>query len=353
LPDERAPDNTDWRNRREMALQWVRDLAPYRPMLGFDVELCLYRNVRSNNADLPENAWLSRDRPLPCSADDLDPADAVSFAEIFRTHSLLIAVTEFSATAPLKLQAKTFSFRAATMPGFSEAMIPALRLDYREINRRVNFLKALLDRAERAELVFGVEGGAEHSLTLDLRYRTAHASGGLLHEPGVAGNLPSGEAYIVPYEGEAAGRPSLSAGHLPVQFGAEVVVYSIEQNRARSVVGPGETARREAELLEKEPAYGNIAELGLGVLAEFGVQPCDSMLLDEKLGLHIAFGRSDHFGGHVGPRQFSRPEAVVHIDRVYVPSVQPRVHVRRLDLFGPEGEATPLLRDDRYVIDFR
>lgn len=350
LPDAAAPDNDPWRVRRETARRWVCVLQERRAELGLDVDLCLYRNVRSNNADLPEKAWLWEAESLPRSADDLDPAQALPFAEIFRRHSLLLALTEFSATAPLKLQAKRFGFRAATMPGFLPAMIPALRLDYEEISRRVDWLKSLLDRAEFAELLFRVEGGTDHQLVLDLRGQTAHASGGLLHEPGTAGNLPSGEAYIVPREGGA--QPSLSAGLLPVQFGDEVVVYEIEENRARHVLGPGAAARAEAARIAKEPAYGNIAELGFGVLAAFGVLPCGSILLDEKLGLHIAFGRSDHFGGCVGPRDFSSPEAVVHIDRIYLPSVQPRVQVLRVDLRGPQGETIPLMRRGDFVVDF-
>lgn len=351
LPDGVRGDTAEWRERREMAAQWVRRLTLCRQHLGLDVHLYLYRNVRTNNADLPRGAWLHGGGPLPGTADELDPLAEEPFPVIFRAHSILMAVTELSATAPLKLMAKTFAFRAATMPGFTPAMIPALRLDYEEINRRVIRFKELLDRAEGAELIFQVENGPECRLYLDLRHRTAHASGGLLHEPGTAGNLPSGEAYIVPYEGEIEGAPSASAGQLPVQFGSEVVIYEISQNCAVRVIGTGAAARREADYIAREPAYGNIAELGLGVLSDFGVKPCGSLLLDEKLGLHIAFGRSDHFGGRVGAAQFSRPEEVVHIDRVYLPSVQPLVHVRRVVLCGP-GFEIPLLRDDRFVIDF-
>jgi len=351
LPDRVRGDTTEWRERREMAAQWVRRLLPFRQRLGLEIHLYLYRNVRTNNADLPRGAWLHDEGPLPGTADELDPLAEQPFADIFRAHSVLMAVTELSATAPLKLTAKTFAFRAATMPGFSPAMIPALRLDYEEINHRVVKLKEMLDRAEGADLVFQVEGGPECKLFLDLRHRTAHASGGLLHEPGTAGNLPSGEAYIVPYEGEIAGSPSASAGQLPVQFGSEVVIYDIHQNNAVKAAGAGAAAQHEEEYLQREPAYGNIAELGLGVLADFGVKPCGSLLLDEKLGLHIAFGRSDHFGGRVGASRFTRPEEVVHIDRVYLPSVQPLVHVRRVDLRGP-GLTIPLMRDDRFIIDF-
>jgi hypothetical protein len=351
LPDQVRGDTPDWRERREMAAQWVRRLAPCQQRLGLKVHFYLYRNVRTNNADLPRGAWLHGDGPLPGTADDLDPLVEEPFSDIFRAHSILIAITELSPTAPLKLMAKSYFFRAATMPGFSPAMIPSLRLDYEEINRRVTRLKEMLDRAEGADFVFAVEHGPQCRLFLDLRHRLGHASGGLLHEPGTAGNLPSGEAYIVPYEGEIPGMPSSSAGRLPVQFGNEVVIYEIEHNNAVRVDGTGEAARREAEHLLREPAYGNIAELGLGVLADFGVTPCGSLLLDEKLGLHIAFGRSDHFGGQVGAAQFSSPEEVVHIDRVYLPSVQPLVHVRRADLRGP-GFEIPLIRDDRFVVDF-
>ena len=351
MPDRVRGDSPAWRERREMTAQWVRRLAPLQAKLGLEVRLYLYRNVRTNNADLPRGAWLHGGGPLPGSADDLDPLAEVAFSDIFRTHSILMAVTELSPTAPLKLTAGTYGFRAATMPGFSPAMIPALRLDYEEINRRVAKLKELLDRAEGADFQFAVDGGQECTLHLDLRHRSGHASGGLLPEPGTAGNLPSGEAYIVPYEGEIAGTPSASAGQLPVQFGDEVVVYDIAGNCAVRVSGSGAAARAEAGRLAGEPAYGNIAELGLGVLADFGVKPCGSILLDERLGLHIAFGRSDHFGGSVGPSRFSRPEAVVHIDRVYLPSMQPRVHVRRAALSGPDWELL-LIHEDRFVIDY-
>jgi hypothetical protein len=351
MPDAARPDNAAWRERREMTEQWVRRLAPHRQKLGLDIHLVLYRNTRTNNADLPRNANPHANGPLPNTADDLDLACEVPFIEIFRNHGILIAVTELSATAPLKLMAQKFGFRAATMPGFSPQMIPALKLDYEEINERVVKLKKMLDRAEGADLVFQVDSGPECQLFLDLRHRQGHASGGLLHESGTAGNLPSGEAYIVPYEGERTDEPSFSSGKLPVQFGEEVVLYRIARNRAVEVLGDGPAARREAEAIVREPAYANLAELGLGVLADFGVKPCGALLLDEKLGLHIAFGRSDHFGGQVGPAQFSRPEAVVHIDRVYLPSVQPKIHVRRVTLLGP-GFEIPIIEDDRFVVDF-
>jgi leucyl aminopeptidase (aminopeptidase T) len=271
---------------------------------------------------------------------------------VLGAHQLVLAPTEFSTTAPLKVLAPRLGFRAATMPGFSAAMVPALRLDYVEINRRVWFLKELLDGCVGADLRFLVDGTTPHELHLDLRHRTAHASGGLLPTPGTAGNLPSGEAYIVPYEGEIEDDPTTSAGTLPVQLGDEVVLFSIAANRATGITSRGPRSDEETKRLDAEPARGNLAELGLGVLGDFGLAPIGEVLLDEKLGLHIAFGRSEHFGGQVGPRQFSRPEAVIHQDHVYLRELQPRVVAAEVVLHRAAGTPVELIRDGNYVIGF-
>ena len=350
LPDAQVPDDAHWAARRAIAAEWAQELNRHATELGLATHLVVYPNVHTNNGDLPERAWLHAGGPLP-TASSLDPATSLTFAELYATHPILIALTKFSATAPLKLAAKKHPIRAATMPGFRADMIPALRLDYAEVNRRVELLKDLLDRAEGADFRFATPSGP-CELHVDLRHRTGHASGGLLPKPGVAGNLPSGEAYIVPYEGEFAGDPSRTAGVMPVQFGPEIVRYRIAQNIAVEVISEGPKSREEAALLIKEPAYGNLAELGLGVLSAFGVKPIGEILLDEKLGLHLAFGRSDHFGGQVGPAQFSGPEAVIHIDRVYVPETQPDVKVLTVELAMPDGSVVALMRDGEYAVPF-
>ena len=372
LPGGGRADRPEWRERRRMAADWRDRLAGESERLGFPVRLIQYANVGGNNADLPARCWICPPGECPPDlGDGLPEADAVPMEDALAAHDLLMAPTELSATAPLKVAARRHGFRAATMPGFSRRMIPALRLDYREVDRRCRHLKQLLDRAERAELAFRVDrsgpaagagegGGGCCRLTLDLRHREAHASGGLLHEPGTAGNLPSGETYVVPYEGEREGDPSFTAGRLPAQLPPEergedgpeddgLVVYRIERNRAVGVEGEGSTAAAEAERLRREPAYGNLAELGLGVLAAFGIEPIGSVLLDEKLGLHLAFGRSDHFGGAVGPDDFTAPAEVVHIDRVYLSELQPRVTVDRVDLVMGDGGVVELMRGGEYV----
>ncbi|NTV81141.1 MAG: hypothetical protein HGA24_06935, partial [Candidatus Aminicenantes bacterium] len=69
-----------------------------------------------------------------------------------------------------------------------------------------------------------------------------------------------------------------------------------------------------------------------------------------KLGLHVAFGRSDHFGGRVGPADFSRPEEVLHLDRIYIPATQPRIAVYSVVFRYPGGPDELIMADGRYRI---
>jgi hypothetical protein len=350
VPQEAALDSQDWKERRNLAVEWYHTLKRIRGSLRLDdVNLIAYPDVGSNNADLPETGFIIKGT-LPALARGLGEAGSCrSFVDIFRNSQLFLAPTEYSATAPLKVAARTYGFRAATMPGFSAAMIPTLRLDYAEINRRVMGLKERLDRAIGAEVHFSVDDAEDHLMYFDLRFRTAHASTGRFPERGTAGNLPSGEAYIVPYEGEA-GEVSRTEGVLPVQTDEGVVRFQVRHNRALDVEGRDPGSLQEKQHLIREPAYGNMAELGFGVLADFGIQPAGKILLDEKLGFHVAFGRSEHFGGAVGPEDFSSPSEVIHLDRIYIPATQPRIGVKSLVLLYEHNRGEILMENGRYLI---
>ncbi|MBN1348487.1 hypothetical protein JXJ21_03695 [candidate division KSB1 bacterium] len=350
MPDVRHPDHAHWRARRELAHKWTIDLRQLKARLNLErVDAIYYQNVGNNNADLPQTAYFFV-HSAPQSMQSLfTEGIPLPFVNIFQEFDMFLAPTEFSATAPMKLNAASHNFRAATMPGFSEAMIPALRLDYAEINRRVSLLKSLLDRADAVEIQFRTDNDQSFKVQFDLRFRTAHASGGRFPEPGSAGNLPSGECYIVPYEGEKSAT-SESRGILPVQFGDEIVLYKIEQNKAVEILSQGAHSGVEAEKIHDEPAYANIAEIGFGVLKDFGIKPINELLLDEKLGLHIAFGRSDHFGGAVGAKNFSAPEKVVHIDRIFIPDTQPSIRVEWVKLMYQNQHETLLMQDGEYTI---
>lgn len=349
IPDSSKQDNTAWKRRRLMAGDWIEKLSQSKNVFPIETfDLLLYPNVQNNNADLPPLGYTVKPFSDTLYSNRFQSAEKYLLEQKLSTYQILIAPTEFSATAPLKLMAKKYGFRAATMPGFTEAMIPALKLDYQEIHKRGQTIKALLDSAVEIDIQFSVNIKT-YKTYFDLRNRTAHNSSGLFHEPGKAGNLPSGECYIVPYEGEKEAE-SQSHGILPVQFKEEVVLYQIEKNRAVEVLSEGPFSVKEREKIKQEPAYANIAEIGFGVLKDFGIQATGEILLDEKLGLHIAFGRSDHFGGSVSPNDFSSPDQVVHIDRIYIPQIQNKIHVDHVSLIFENAPSQRIMENGEYII---
>jgi hypothetical protein len=127
------------------------------------------------------------------------------------------------------------------------------------------------------------------------------------------------------------------------------VLYRVEGNRAVAVESDGQMSSSERDLLREEPAYGNIAEIGFGILGKFGCVAAGNLLMDEKLGLHIAFGRSEHFGGNVSPASFRDPKNVIHIDRVYVSSLQPDIVVKHVTLNYP-GRSETVMRENEWTI---
>ncbi len=350
VPKTSERDNNDWKLRREITFDWYLKLKENKGELMLDnVVLAAYGDVGSNNADLPEFCFLVEDE-LPDIFDEKEyPGKRELFSNLFSSYQLFLAPTENSTTAPMKNAAKEFNFRAATMPGFAPSMIPALRIDYSEVGRRVSLIKEKLDPAIRAEVNFTVDTDKTYVVNFDLRFRKAHESAGRFPLDGVAGNFPSGETYIVPYEGEQ-GEKSLTKGILPVQCNDEVVLFEIEENNALRVITHGKESEREALHLKTEPAYGNMAELGFGVLGDFGLDPTGEILLDEKLGFHVAFGRSDHFGGNIGPSDFSSPQAVIHLDRVYIKAMQNRIEVASLILHYPDKESEEIIKNGVYTV---
>ena len=122
VPDHKVKDNSSWRKRRIMAKDWQERLDEVKFDLGLEeVNLILYPNVHSNNADLPENCYFYEDEIEEVTLSLLKKTGRIrSLNDVLASHQLFIALTELSATAPLKLNAKKFGFRAVTMPGFSE-----------------------------------------------------------------------------------------------------------------------------------------------------------------------------------------------------------------------------------------
>jgi hypothetical protein len=338
LPTSACPDHPAWADRRRMAEEWRAGLERLGKRIGFEVlPLAAYAATGSNGASLPADAEAGGKK--------------IPLASILDECSLVLAMTEYSATAPLldvcRRRPGADVFRAASMPGIMKRMEQtSLAADYGEVARRCRLLKEVFLTADRAEVQFSTG----HRCLFDLRFRVCEADDGYLHRdksddlPVI--NLPSGETFQVPYEGEKPGIPSRTEGELPVGEGGETVVFRVEGNRIVEVIGGGPAAERHRSYFAEDPVRGNIAELAFGCNERAVVT--GNVLEDEKAGFHWAFGRSDHLGGVVGVDAFKSPATVVHQDIVYAQGNP--IEIARADLVAADGKRTTVIRDGAYVL---
>lgn len=336
LPHGNQADNEPWRSRREMAGEWRAAFESLADEMGLEVLPVLsYPATGNHNSQLPETGEMG--------------GKQVQLGEILPGANIVVALTEFSATAPLIEYSQLLpAFRAVSMPMVHAGMMKtAMAADYLEVARKCNLLQKALDGATRAELVFST--GDE--LTIDLRHRIAKLDDGQLpadkKEERVI-NLPSGEVYIAPYEGELPGQPSLTMGVIPVIFNGELLTVEVQNNHLDDISGDKPTAISEMQRwLNTDDARHDLAELGLGCNDQAIVT--GNMLEDEKvLGVHLAFGRSDHIGGVVGADDFSDPDHVVHLDVVY--PFNSDLFVEQMVLVKEDGTREALIEEGAYTI---
>lgn len=329
LPHGEMGDTADWKERREMAETWRQAF----PDLGLKVlPLGTFHATGGNNADLPKQIKVGdANRPL---------------SDLLGEVNILLAFTQFSATAPLSQFVKQCpSLRVASMPGVLKRMEQtALAADYADVARKVHVLAEHLTRAEFAD----VEFSTGDTCRFDLRYRRGLEDNGRCHADDAHRliNLPSGEAFIVPYEGEKDGDPSQTEGQIPVTVQGESMTYVIKKNRIVDVNGSGPQAAAARTYFDVDHARRNVAELGLGCNGRAIVAGC--VLEDEKAGFHWAFGRSEHLGGTVGPEAFSDPGHIVHQDIVYAQGCPHTID--RLVLIYSPAESKTLIHRAEYTV---
>jgi hypothetical protein len=303
VPPGSAQDTAAWQDRRSMAERWRVAFLDLGKERGFAVNpLLTYPATGANNAELPLVGVMG--------------GRTVDLVETLLESTLAALLTQFSATAPLdSLTRRKQDFRAASMPGIEPRMEEtSLSADYREVARRCHVLEEILRGADAVDVSFSTG----HHCTFDVRFRTPEVDDGYLprFKPGDRViNLPSGETFIVPYEGEQPGMPSRTAGTIPIREGNELAVLNVAANRVGRVEGSSALARRLHSMFAADPARTNIAEVAFG--CNEWARVTGNVLEDEKAGFHWAYGRSDHLGGTVGVKDFISSATVVHQDIVY------------------------------------
>jgi leucyl aminopeptidase (aminopeptidase T) len=235
-----------------------------------------------------------------------DPPQPI--VEAMAAASVVIAPTITSLThTAARRKACEAGARVATMPGIlPETLIRGANADYNKIAERTKRIADLLTEAEVATL----RSPSGTNITMPIEGIKAIASTGLICEPGQWGNLPSGEAYLMPVEGASEGVVVVDGSFAGIGLleEGETITLRIKDGFATSIEG-GAAAKKLQEILEPHGKAGrNLAELGVGT--NDAAKVIGAILEDEKVAgtAHVALGNNVSMGGTFDPK--------VHLDGI-------------------------------------
>lgn len=219
-------------------------------------------------------------------------------ADLMKMFDVVLCPTTKSLThTNARREASALGARVATFPGITEeVMIRGLNADYKKIAALTNRLTEVLTEVNTVHVT--APNGTD--ITLDVSGRKAISSKGLFHKKGESGNLPTGESYIAPVEGESDGVFFVdgSMAGIGVIKGKPIRI-EVEEGIAKNISGNAQ-AKKLNTIIEKYGDLGrNIAEFGIGTNDK--VKLSGLLLEDEKVmgTIHIALGDNKSMGGNV------------------------------------------------------
>ena len=313
LTDYPSRPSTKAHGRQELLLRWHKAASQLAEQKGFRVlPIVRYPETGKNNAELPKTAVTH------------DGGHVDNLPDLIAASNIVIAMTEYSASAPLKnIAARAHSLRIVSMPGVTSDMEGAMAADYAAIETRGKKLLAVVGSAIGFELLFDGAGMPRNTkLYIDTRASNWLLDAGACRNNGDFVNFPSGELFTAPYEGVSPeGRrefgDSQTSGIWPVYSHTDkkVAFLKVEKNRITRVQGDSDAAKRIIEDIATDENNANVAELGLGLNDKARSGPLVPILESEKAGPHIAYGRNDHFGTPL--TLCGKVRSSVHQDFVY------------------------------------
>jgi aminopeptidase len=245
---------------------------------------------------LRQRGLLGRIVKKEATSRDLAAAGRIIGGKKGRVPDVILAMAHFS-TSHTRFRSFACGIggaRYGSMPLFDPKMLRGpMAVDWKEVARRTRKGAALLSRAKR----IWVRAPNGTSLRFDTGGRKALSDDGLLHRPGVFGNLPAGECFLAPMEGKAQG--VLVAEWSPTEKLKKPMALWIRDGLLHEVEGTGPAVNLLRRKVRTNPDNANVAELGVGTNP--GASRPDNILEAEKIlgTIHVAFGDNHAFGGRV------------------------------------------------------
>jgi leucyl aminopeptidase (aminopeptidase T) len=247
------------------------------------------------------------------------------------TVNVVIALAWFSTshTNFRKLLTDCAGVRYASMPAFDPIMWEtAMSANWEEVSRRTLGLKERLQDAMSAKV--RTPNGTD--VFFSFKERKFEADTGMLNQPGGFGNLPAGELYIAPMEGNSIGKMVIEPGINP--YMKEQLVLDVKDGKVIGMKGDSRFTSYLEDTFRKYPLARNIAEFGIGT-NEKAVPGSTPVEFEKILGtIHIAIGDNSTIGGKVA--------VPLHMDFMFE---KPTVEITFSD-----GKTTEIMKDGKLLL---
>lgn len=228
-----------------------------------------------------------------------EPPEAVARAMASADVCILPTTKSLSHTDARKKACEAGS-RIASMPGITMEMLTSggMTADYVEVKKISEAVANELTAAQKIRITTPM--GTDYVASLEGRKGLADT--GIFTERGAFGNLPAGEGFIAPMEGESNGHLVFDGSFAREGLLEKPIVIEVSDGRAKN------TNSEEVKGYLKYKNADNIAEIGIGTNPNARI--IGNVLEDEKVmgTVHIALGDNHTFGGSI--------KAEVHLDGI-------------------------------------
>jgi len=234
---------------------------------------------------------------VPLSRNGEEPPKMVSQA-MAASEAVIIPTSKSLTHTMARREACSAGARVATMPGITkDTMVRCLNADYYAIAERTKRITKLLTEAKSAHVT--TESGTD--IIIPIEGINGIASTGLIHDRGGFGNLPSGEAYLMPVENSSNGVFIVDGSMAGIGdlTGKTPITIIVKDGLAVEITGGPEADLLKEKLEAVGPKAFNTAELGIGTNDTAIIT--GNILEDEKVmgTIHIALGNNMSMGGTV------------------------------------------------------
>lgn len=311
IRDDETPSDRD-RDRRLRLNATARAAADFAGRCWGNASFLEFPATSASGVEPPEELWRATfgdgavdelvragllEKLLAKRATDDDVSRAVGIVTGLRRDAatVVIAMSNNSTShTRYRALANATGARFASLPHFDPDMFHgSMTVDWQALAARTARLAQAVNRADW--LLVRTPNGTD--MRICKRGRLAEGDDGLLTAPGSFGNLPAGEVYLAPLEGESSGLMVIEWG--PTRKLEQPLRLTVEGG----VVVAMEGEERHRRLLEARFAGNancrNIAELGIGT-NDRASRPDNVLEAEKILGtIHIALGDNTGFGGTV------------------------------------------------------